>query len=143
MLNLTADPQQVKHLLITARDELQARGWCKGDYGTIDGPKCTLGAIAWADHGDVIPLSTIDSAKPEIDAAYVMGRVMGHVWMVPTWNDQVCRSPEEAIAAFNAGIGLVDEEIARRAQAADAAVAQVLAIAEAAGVAAVVEGSRP
>jgi hypothetical protein len=124
MLNLTADPEQVKHLLIAARDELQTRGWMQGDYGTIDGPKCTVGAIAWADHADVIP----GSRAAELDAAYVMGKSTGNPF-VPSWNDDARREGREVIAAFNSAIALVDEEIARRA-----AVARVQSIAHLAGI---------
>lgn len=127
-LNLTADPERVKHLLITARDELKARGWTQGDYGTIDGPKCTFGALAWAHHGDVLPRVTAIDDMVELDAGYVLGQVVVG-WSVVDWNDMTGRTSEQVIAGFDAAIGLVDAEIARRQS-----VAQVQGIAHLAGI---------
>lgn len=35
-------------ILIRARHELDLNGWCKGSFGTNDGPKCAIGALRYA-----------------------------------------------------------------------------------------------
>jgi hypothetical protein len=127
-LNLTADPERVKHLLITARDELAERGWMQGDYGTVDGPKCTVGAVQWAAHGRPDWYPNKGMTAEEIDANHVIESVLG-TWAVVDWNDTNGRTVDEVIAAYDEGIGLVDAEIARRAS-----VAQVEEIAYLAGI---------
>lgn len=134
MLNLLADPQQVRHLLITARDELTARGWCQGLYTRSDGAKCIVGAIGWADSGDAEFRANVSAAQ--IDAEFAIGKAIG-IGLVASWNDEVGRTQTEVIAAFNGAIALVDEEIARRA----ALVEQAREIAGRAGVLSIVNGS--
>lgn len=111
MLNLTADPEKVKHLLITARDELRERGWMQGDYGTTDGPKCTLGALNWAATG----APGMTGYRPALsDSTHALALVLGNGY-IHQWNDWHARTADEVVATFEAGIALVDDEIARRA----------------------------
>lgn len=111
-MNLIADPEQVKHILITARDEIVARGWKQNGHGTVNGPKCTLGAITWAATGN--PDFVQHPTPAHLDAELVIGHTVGTRLVGAEWNDDPGRTVDEVLSAFNEGIAFVDEEIERR-----------------------------
>ncbi len=73
--------------LLEAADYMQEHGWCTQEFEAADGRVCMLGALNRFAQGSAW------------EPAYMrLSEYLGQY--AETWNDSVCRSQEEAIAAL-------------------------------------------
>lgn len=90
-----AKPDAVSQLLLRAADEMERRGWIRGELCSAEGV-CLLGALFFS-----CPIShelTVAKAQERLE------KFLGTA-SVP-WNDLYCRSKEEAVAALRGAAAL-------------------------------------
>ncbi len=79
-------------VLLAAADYLEKWGWCQNAIRDSDGRACLLGALS---------LSISRIGKGNVVAA--MNRLERHLKMsVDAWNDDICKSQEQAVDALRA-----------------------------------------
>jgi hypothetical protein len=80
---------------------LRRDGWQQFDCGTVDGPKCALGALHYVASGGAgtqgDKISTAAYARAQLANNVVSKRV--GVWF-PIWNDRYGRTEQEVIATL-------------------------------------------
>lgn len=107
-------------VLKQAKQELLTRGWCQGMYySRRTGAVCALGATNLAaTHGCHFDMPC-DFASAELDAAWGLldrvttGQPASHGRYIPDWNDNLERTKQDVLDAFDAAIAIaLAEELA-------------------------------
>lgn len=109
-------PSQVDFVLEHAAAVLEADGWSRGSLGTVDGPKCAIGAINHVlfNQPDLAPPVLGHRAKLRaavirrlVDVGGISGAMDGYAdRRVTNWNDHYRRTRDEVIEKFRIAAGL-------------------------------------